>query len=461
VTTGKVNDSHPAGALNRSKRRSGLQLTSAFCEREWLEGSNKATGIATRERNSLTQNCNEVGPSLAARLAAVLALVAALLVIPLAFAARADAFIYWTDPHGFIGRATNDGRIVDPVTFFLSPFRGLAVDANHLYWSDFSGPFVTRTDLDGIAVDPFILTQGSLGVAVDANHIYWADFLKTPPSIGRANLDGTGVEPDFIPIPEGLFPWGVAVDADHIYWTNVNDFGGSIGRANLDGTGVDQNFITPPDGLATHIAVDANHIYWSSHLTSSIGRANLDGTGVDLNFIQTAAFSPEGVAVDANHIYWSNKETIGRGNLDGTGVDQNFVADGNPLPLNAFAVAVDSRLPTDAAMELIVPKTSPHSRKTSEEFVIDVRNVGPLAFTASPSDVVAHVIVNGSELGVVTPKNDQAHTFAPDDEARFHFEWTYDGLWRGDIVQHSVFLDIAADVNKTNNIAFSNERTAR
>jgi hypothetical protein len=43
----------------------------------------------------------------------------------------------------------------------------------------------------------------------------------------------------------------VAVDAAHVYWANGNT--DTIGRANLDGTGVDQSFITGaqyPAGLA-------------------------------------------------------------------------------------------------------------------------------------------------------------------------------------------------------------------
>ena len=33
----------------------------------------------------------------------------------------------------------------------------------------------------------------------------------------------------------------MAVDGQHIYWTNAD---GTIGRANLDGSGVNQSFIT-------------------------------------------------------------------------------------------------------------------------------------------------------------------------------------------------------------------------
>ena len=82
-----------------------------------------------------------------------------------------------------------------------------------------------------------------------------------PGSIGRANLDGTGVDERFI---SGLnFPIAVAVDAAHVYWTDPNN-GGTIGRANLDGTGVDPSFISAP-GPIDGVAVDAAHVYWAQH----------------------------------------------------------------------------------------------------------------------------------------------------------------------------------------------------
>src|SRR5262249_52336302 len=113
-----------------------------------------------------------------------------------------------------------------------------------------------------------------------------------------------------------------------IYWAN----GGSntIGRANVDGTGVNQNFIsggTRPCG----VGVDSAHIYWGNKAgAGSIGRANLDGSGVNQNFISGVGVvdAPCGVAVDAGHIYWANSagvNTIGRANLDGTSPVENFV----------------------------------------------------------------------------------------------------------------------------------------
>ena len=86
------------------------------------------------------------------------------------------------------------------------------------------------------------------------------------------------------PVPQ--LPQGVAVNAGHVYWSN--DAGGSIGRANLDGSGVNQGFITG----ANHpdlMAIDGGHIYWANESANTIGRANLDGSGVNESFITGAS----------------------------------------------------------------------------------------------------------------------------------------------------------------------------
>jgi hypothetical protein len=277
-------------------------------------------------------------------------------------------------PPGTIGQANldgtgvNQGFITDPTT----PL-GLAVDSSHIYWANVFDGTIGRANLDGTGVDQSFIT-GAIApqtVAVDAGHIYWTDQGTCPnvcpdpqpnePEIGRANLDGTGVNVHFIPVTN--HPYGVAVDANHLYWINAAPCTSTcppttIARANLDGTEVDLNFISGGRRIRPlSLAVDANHLYWGNgcspchlqHPSSAIARANLDGTGVDLRFIR-GVDDPTGVAVDANHVYWSDLHiliagtdptgtgTIGRANLDGTGADQNFIT-GATIP---EGVAVDA-----------------------------------------------------------------------------------------------------------------------
>jgi hypothetical protein len=199
---------------------------------------------------------------------------------------------------------------------------------------------------------PFIAAILALGLTlVLASYaearIYWAGTGR----IGAAALDGSGVDQLFIaPSYEG--PSGaVAVDGEHLYWSRTFSCGfagcttaSSIGRANLDGTGVDPNFVSRSPAaypLPFGLAVDAAHLYWADFEKATIGRANLDGTGVDPSFISFAGTPyPPGfaIAVDGAHLYWTGTNTIGRANLDGSGVDQSFIS-GLDYPLG---LAVDA-----------------------------------------------------------------------------------------------------------------------
>ena len=231
---------------------------------------------------------------------------------------------------------------------------GVALDRKHIYWGELQGGKVGRPDeggavgranRDGSGVNARFIPPpdgGGCGVAIAGGHIYWAN----GGAIGRANLDGTDVDGQFIPglaIPRasptslGGGSCGIAVAGKYIYWMNNAESGKpvTIGRANVDGTGVNKRFIT---GVTTGcgIAVVRGHIYWTNggfvESRHAIGRANLDGTGVDQRFIRTAGY-PCGVAVYQGHIYWGHSTggfahpvtTIGRADLDGSAVNKQFI----------------------------------------------------------------------------------------------------------------------------------------
>jgi virginiamycin B lyase len=95
-----------------------------------------------------------------------------------------------------------------------------------------------------------------------------------------------------------------------VYWADPGTH--SIGRANLDGTGVQQSFIAGID-RPTAVAVDNHYIYWADQTTETIGRANLDGTGADADFIPRTGlwhiagypnWPVTGLAV-GEYIFWS------------------------------------------------------------------------------------------------------------------------------------------------------------
>jgi hypothetical protein len=124
---------------------------------------------------------------------------------------------------------------------------GSAAAAGHIYWSNANIGTIRRADLDGSNPDQHVITGAyTNGLAVDVDHVYWTDSSST---IGRADLDGSNPDQTFITGVSS--PLAMAVDADHIYWTN--NAGGTIGRADLDGSNPDPSFIITdlvPYGIA-------------------------------------------------------------------------------------------------------------------------------------------------------------------------------------------------------------------
>ena len=163
------------------------------------------------------------------------------------------------------------------------------------------------TDVGVLGLLAAILVALSLALAPRADaFVYWTNIPNLPggPSaIGRANLDGTGVDSNFIPVSTvSAYPADLALDAEHVYRAAAcyQDppgtppcTSGAIRRANLDGRGVEQSLVGGIDPGA--VAVDAGHVYWtwsecdrSRACTTDelqagpggIARANLDGSGV-------------------------------------------------------------------------------------------------------------------------------------------------------------------------------------
>ncbi len=257
----------------------------------------------------------------------------------------AHAYIYFgtgaDETQAKIARADLDGAEVNSHFLASVPWtHAIAVDAGHLYWAtgnyERGGGGLGRASLNGAApsssfvhglpADAATSNYGSRSVAVDGSHVYFQD----ADGVGRANLDGSGVNFDFITrrawaAGSRQGPDQIAVGGGYVYWYA----GGQIGRANIDGTAVDESFIPGAGSPSYGLAVDARHIYWTL-ASGTIARANLDGTGVERSFIAgvNGAF---GVAVDGWHIYWTRfpsvrtPGSVGRAKLDGSHVDASLI----------------------------------------------------------------------------------------------------------------------------------------
>jgi DNA-binding beta-propeller fold protein YncE len=114
--------------------------------------------------------------------------------------------------------------------------------------------------------------------------------------IRRANLDGSGIEANYISGHLNSGIEGIAVDPTNsrIYWAGRDS--DKIYRANLDGTGqIDLiTGLNDPRGIALDLV--NNKIYWCDHGTDKIHRANIsDGSGKE--DVVTGLVNPEGITI--------------------------------------------------------------------------------------------------------------------------------------------------------------------
>lgn len=286
----------------------------------------------------------------------------AVAVLVLASASGASAAIFWVNTDNNSIGAANLGKAhgtrVDQLFIRgLGPVaEGIAAGPNdYLYWSDSPNNRISRAHLyyDKGGRRHIQVTRNFIvgadqpeGVAVYGGYIYWVNH-DTAGSIGRANLNGTDVNENFVASEAGSnlsdinYATGLTVTSSYIYWADTNQ--NSIARASTSTGGGVQQFISgleAPRG----VVVDGPYLYWANDLDNgSIGRADLDGSNVQNNFIG-GALGPCMPTISGSYIYWTNSgggtigTTVGRAKLDGTGATEHYV-NGASSPCG---VAVDS-----------------------------------------------------------------------------------------------------------------------
>jgi hypothetical protein len=214
-------------------------------------------------------------------------------------------------------------------------------NGNFVYWSNEQGTSIGRAKINGVGLNnSFVPATNPFGVAVDSKFVYWAQ----PNSIGRANLDGSSPNQNFVSTGSPS-PMGIAVTPTAIFWASD---GTHIGRVNIDGTNPQPNFITAAGSVICGIAADSNFVYWAdTGGMQRIGRAPVGGGAPEVNFITGAGNVNCGIAVDSNFLYWPTRaaptppDSIGRAPVTGGPANLSFIV--NPTPANKvpFGVAVN------------------------------------------------------------------------------------------------------------------------
>ncbi len=174
----------------------------------------------------------------------------------------------------------------------------------YVYWAD--GNDIGRANLDGSGVnDAFIAGAGaSTGVAVDGSHIYWGD----GGAIARANLDGSDPQQTFITTDTSPFAAAIATDGTYIYWVTDSSQHPGVYRASLNGTGATDLVPSAGSGLFSLAYADGTLYYGSGSAIYSVpAGGGSPATFVTLTGIDGADTPPliGGIAAADGVLYWS------------------------------------------------------------------------------------------------------------------------------------------------------------
>jgi virginiamycin B lyase len=268
-------------------------------------------------------------------------------------AGSAQAYLYWGigGPNGSggttIARAANDGGGINRsfATGASNP-AALVVSGNYIYWANDGTRSIGRANLNGSDPEPdWIpnLSRAAAGIAVGGSYIYWTDGVQY---IGRATLGGTGVDQTFINVGTETTPFGIAVQSGTIYVGTENQI------RTVPAAGGTVSALGPSLGQElseTALAIAGGYLYFGEFgtgndatLVDGIGRMQLAGSGETGSYI-TGLQIPGGVASNGTYLYWSDStaDEIGRaliGSEGATNVDYDFITE----PDDPFGVAVDA-----------------------------------------------------------------------------------------------------------------------
>ena len=217
--------------------------------------------------------------------------------------------------------------------------RGTFSDGRYLWWASDNGT-IGRANRDGSNPIPsFVTGAGGFipGMASDGTYLYWGD--RGANRIARIPLNAPAGTSSTSIVTGASGAYGVAISGPRIYWTQQ---GGEVGRANLDGTGVNNSFLTTGFAQLVGLAADGSNLWIGDQGSQQILRVGLDASGNTTgspSAIVAGTNRPYGMSTDGTYIYWSNQGngTVGRALLNGSGANQGFVSGGS-LTWTAAAV---------------------------------------------------------------------------------------------------------------------------
>ena len=254
--------------------------------------------------------------------------------------------------HSCLGGSCVGGKC-QPVVLAADEYEidGMVTDSSFVYWTSYHKQHVMRCALPSCAGGPQELAKTvgpAIGIAVDASHVYWSDWGKTSGTIDKcdpsncaasmANIATAQQKPNDLVVTNTNAYWdsyeggyvrscslgctastgqavatsqsqlfGLVLADGALYWIVGNlAANGAINYCPLSGC----NASSPPSlvagiGKPSGLAADSSNIYWSSQSAQQILECNLPDCSNGATALAAGQAGVNAIAVDASGLYWT------------------------------------------------------------------------------------------------------------------------------------------------------------
>jgi hypothetical protein len=202
---------------------------------------------------------------------------------------------------------------------------GLALDGETLYFTTTQG-YLGRIGVDGLNPErtwTYVGGEPSC-IAVTETHIYWAS--NSAKNIGRANIDGSGVEEEWVKTASHIL--ALVVVGDLMYFQRTDN---EISRMTLTGELEEAWLGLPGPYELPALASDGTYLFFAwegesdGQVGSLLGRLHLADIEAELEPLVLSSYTPGSLIAQGDYLYWAGSLGMGRCRIDGSQLQEAYL----------------------------------------------------------------------------------------------------------------------------------------
>ncbi len=249
--------------------------------------------------------------------------------------------VCWSEQGGSIWLANVDGTAIRQILSSTGGARGVCVDTarGKVYWAAYSGNYIGRANLDGSGVEVVTSASTPAGVAIDSagGRLFFAEY-GNGGQVVQCNLDGSN---RIVLTTATANPTGIVYGDGYVYFTDWNDQYNGVFRVPAGG-GTRSTVASGINGSYGVTYESTGYVWFGDWTTDTIIRRAANGSGSNLVVASgSMAADSWGISVDpdGSGVYWARQLGGGifRGSTGGGSVGPALPTTSTPWGVCVFA----------------------------------------------------------------------------------------------------------------------------